>query len=104
MADRLEAAAEKQWEVHLRTQQIMNRSEKQGQLQPQTTRSRTFSRDEAKTHRKSQHENENERHVGKEVQQENILSRDIDNHKERIILNEKRSDCKKYPSGKANMM
>ena len=41
---------------------------------------------------------------GKEVQQENILSRDIDNHKERIILNEKLSDCKKYPSGKANMM
>ena len=81
----------------------MNRSEKQAQPQPQTTRCRTFSRDEVKTHRKSQHENENEKHVGKEIQQENILGRDIDNHKERTILNEKRSDCKKYPSGKAKL-
>ena len=103
VADRLEAAAEKQWEVHLRTQKIMNRSEKQ--VQPQTTRLKTTSRDEVKTQRKSQHENEKEKHVGKEIQQENSLSCDcdIDNHKERIIINEKRSDCKKYPSGKANM-
>ena len=102
VADRLEAAAEKQWEVHLRTEKILNRSEKQ--VQPQNTRLKTSSpRDEVKTQIKSQYENEKEKHVGKEIQQENIVSCNIDNHKERNNVNEKRSDYKKYPSGKANM-
>ena len=95
MADRLEAAAEKQWEVHLRTQSIMNRSEKLVQLQ--TTRLKTTPTDELKTQRKSQHENE--KHVGNEIQPENTLScdKDKDKNKERII----NENCKKYPSGKA---
>ena len=99
MADRLEAAAEKQWEVHLRTQSIMNRSEKLVQLQTyQPTRLKTTPSDELKTQRKSKHENE--KHLGNEIQQENTLScdKDKDKNKERIILNE---NCKKYPSGKA---
>ena len=97
MADRLEAAAEKQWEVHLRTQSIMNRSEKLVPLQTcQPTRLKTTPRDELKTQRKSKHENE--KHVGNEIQQENTLSCDIDKdkNKERII----NENCTKYPSGK----
>ena len=101
IADRLESAAEKQWEVHLKTQSIMNRSSEK-QLQLQTTRLKTISRDEVKTQSKSQHENEKEKHVGNEIQQENTHScdKDIDKNKERII-NETRTDCKKYISGKA---
>ena len=52
MADRLEAAAEKQWEAHLRTEKIMKRSEKQVQLQAE--RFKTIPRDEVKTQRKTQ--------------------------------------------------
>ena len=100
VADRLEAAAEKQWEVHLRTQNIFNRSS-ETQAQLQTARLKTVSRDEVKTQRKSQHENEKEKHVGNEIQEENTLScdKDLDKNKERI-LNEKRTECRKYTSGK----
>ena len=77
-----------------------NRSEKQVQIQ--TTRLKTIPRDEVKTQRKSQQENENEKHVGIEIQQENTLSCgiDLDKNKERTT-NGKRTDCQKYTSGKA---
>ena len=79
----------------------MNRSSEK-QVQLQTTRLKTISRDEVKTQRKSQHENEKEKHVGNEIQQENTHScdKDIDKNLERII-NETRTECKKYSSGKA---
>ena len=78
----------------------MTRSEKQVQLQ--TSRLKTISRDEVKTQRKSQHEKEKDKHIGKEILQENTLGCDIDIDKNtEIILNEKRTECKKYSSGKA---
>ena len=92
VADNLLAAAEKQWEVHLRTQEIMNRnrSPKQVQVEHGTTRTTRITRDQTKNHRKTEHEHETDSLLENNKEFPTSSSSSFNNQNE--ILNEKRLD------------
>ena len=86
----MEAAAEKQWEVHLRTQKILNRSEQQV-TQVTTPRLTNRNREtEVISHKKSDHQ-ENQHARERKKENVGISSGGFDHHKERITY-EKRTD------------